>query len=67
MGWLAAVSRCDPYSCNPGCGAVATDRSVSRCAPETDQAAASDPASTGGLQSQGQLLGQGGENFLVWQ
>ncbi len=63
MGWLAAVVRCDLSSCNPGCGVVATGRS----AREPNQAAAFDPASNGVLQSQGQLLGWGGDNFLVWQ
>ena len=62
-GCLAAGVQSDPPSCNSGCGVVATDQT----APEPNRAAASDPASNGVLQSQGQLLGWGGENFLVLQ
>lgn len=60
IGWLVAVAKRDLPFCSPGCGVVVTDQSVSL-------AAAFDPASNGGLQSQGLLLGWGGENFLVWQ
>lgn len=67
MGWLAAVVRSRPPSCNPGCGVVVTVQSASLRAAEKSQAAASDPASNGVLQSRGQTLGWGGENFLVWQ
>lgn len=63
FGCLAAGVRSDPPSCNSGCGVAATDRT----APEPNRAAASDPASNGVLQSQGQLLGWGGESFLVLQ
>lgn len=61
--WLGAVVRRDLFSCIPGCGAVATGQSGS--AAELNQAEVSDPANTGVLQSQGQWLGLGGENFLV--
>lgn len=63
----AAAARLDPSSCNPGCGVVATGRSVSLRAPGPNQAAAFDHASNGVLQSQGHLLGRGGDNFLVWR
>lgn len=63
MGWPAAVAKRDPSSCNPGCGVAVTGWSVL----EPNQAAALDPASNGVLQSQGQLLGWGGDNCLVWQ
>lgn len=67
VGYSVAAVRCDPSSCNPGCDVVESGQSVSVCAAEKNRAAASDPASNGGLQSQGQLLGWGGQNFLVWQ
>lgn len=67
MSWQVAVVRHGPSSYSPDCGVEATGRSVSLRAAVPNQAAASDPASNGVLQLQGQLPGQGGGNFLVWQ
>lgn len=66
MKWLVPVVKCDPYSCNLGCGALETVQSVSLPAAGLNQAEAV-LANNGGLQSQGQLLGLDGENFQVWQ
>lgn len=66
-GWLVAVAKRDLPFCSPGCGVVVTDQSVSPHACGPNPAAVFDPASNGVLQSQGLLLGWGGENFLVWQ
>lgn len=66
-GWQAAVARRGLSCHSPGCGAEVTGQTSSLRAAGPNQAAAFDPASNGVLQLQGQLVGQGGGNFLVWQ